>query len=153
MTHIFHGDWTRYTPSPFPEGAPLAAMFARRASDSQDWYDYVRAGSHFGANSVVFTTYWAEGQNSLVVGAAVRDPTAMFPAGQGVYEIPDYSGGETQLQGKRYDPATETFSDLVMPSVVSAGMQSLLDRIAALEAASASAKPPQEAKPAKQGGE
>jgi hypothetical protein len=149
MTNIFHGDWVLYTPTSFPEAAPASAMFAKRANDDQDWYDYVNPGSRFGPGSVAFTAYWAAGQNSLIVGSAVRNPVFLFPAEQSVYEIPAYGGDEKQLNGKLYDPATETFSDPVLPP---SEMQVLRDRIAALEAASASAKPPQEAKPAKQGG-
>ena len=131
MSHIFHGDWALYTPAVLPAGAPSGAMFAQRASDNQDWYEYSDPGSAFGGGSVMFTTYWAENQNSLIVGSAVRDPTALFPAGQSVYEIPGYSGDPTQLNGKLYDPATEVFSDPVMPT---SDMQAVLDRLAALEA-------------------
>jgi hypothetical protein len=133
MTHIFHGDWTRYTPGTLPAGAPASTMFAKRTSDGQDWYDYVHPGNNFGAGSAAFTVSWAPNQNSLIVGSAVRDPVVLFPAEQGVYEIPGYVGDPTQLNEKLYDPATEVFSDPVMPSAAT-GMQSLLDRVAALEA-------------------
>jgi hypothetical protein len=131
MSHIFHGDWALYTPAVLPEGVPSGAMFAQRASDGQDWYGYSNPGSAFGADSVIFMAYWHAPQNSLIVGSAVRDPTALFPAGQGVYEIPDYSGDELQLNGKLYDPATEAFSDPVLPA---SDMQDVLGRLAALEA-------------------
>jgi hypothetical protein len=113
MAHIFHGDWTRYIPGTLPEGVPSGALFARRTTDSVDWYDYVNAGTYFGSGSAIFTAYWYEPQNSLAVGSATRDPTMLFPAEQAVWEIPNYSGDPLALNNKLYDPTTETFTDPV----------------------------------------
>ena len=45
MNIIDHGIWHVYTPDKLPEGRPRPnAMFARRAGDGVDWYDYVNSG-------------------------------------------------------------------------------------------------------------
>ena len=68
MAVIEHGDWQLYTPSPFPESMPVGALFARRVSDGADWYDYVKAGSNFQANTIKMTVA------QTLVCAATTDP-------------------------------------------------------------------------------
>jgi len=82
MTQIIdHGKWVAYVPSEPPSYAPPGALFARRESDSVDWYDYVKAGTNFGLDTVKFTVWWQDAYNGYVVGAATRDETRLFPAG------------------------------------------------------------------------
>lgn len=136
MNTIDHGSWTRYTPDPRPEGAPLNAMFARRDGDGVDWYDYTRTGNHFGAGHVVIAAYWVEGQGSYVVGPATQTPVAIFPQGCIVHEITDYAGSDPQadLGDKRFDPATGVFTDLIPPPARTRETNdAILDRIKALE--------------------
>jgi hypothetical protein len=120
MSIIDHGAWERYTPTVLPEGAPANAMFARRASDGEDWYDYVNDGENFGAETVKFAAMWQEPANGYVVGPAVWDPTAMFPAGHLIGEITDYRGTDPQTDfgGKIYDPEAKTLTDPPAPAPV-----------------------------------
>lgn len=138
MSIIEHGDWTRYTPDQPPENAPVHAMFAQRASDAQDWYRYVTpSAANFQPGSAKMTVY-RQGINGPTVGAAVTDPTALWPAEALVVEDTGYAGSDPQADygGKIYDPATGTFSDPPPPLDVLAEMRSLLDRMSALEAKS-----------------
>lgn len=116
MATIDHGSWVRYTPQPKPPEAPPGAMFARRESDGQDWYDYLK-DEPFDDGNVIIAAFWNENQNSYVVGPATYDPTMIFPQGCIVHEITDYNGNDphVDLSSKRFDPATGEFSDLEPP--------------------------------------
>lgn len=138
MSIIEHGDWTQYYPNPRPEVAPLNAMFARRTGDAQDWYLYARPpATNFQPDSVKMTIYRA-GKNGPTVGAAVYDVTMLWPGQTLIVEDTAYAGSDPQADygGKIYDPNTQTFSDPppfeLPPGALDA--QSLLDRIAAIEA-------------------
>ena len=131
MAVIEHGDWQLYTPSPFPESMPVGALFARRVSDGADWYDYVKAGSNFQANTIKMTVA------QTLVCAATTDPAMLFPANGSVLEVTDVPLTDPQGDwGRRtYDAATQTFSaEPVAPPDPSAEMDKLLARLAALEA-------------------
>lgn len=80
---IEHGTWTYYTPDQLPHGAPASAIFARRQSDGQDWYELV-ANPPFAPNNIIMTV---DAQN--VVWAATRDPSMIFPARFMVIEMDD----------------------------------------------------------------
>ena len=138
MTQIIdHGKWEPYQPDKLPELAPLGAMFARRESDGVDWYDYVRDKKNFTADSVKFTVLWQDIHNGFIVGAATRDPTRLFPAGQRVAEIIDYHGGEPQIElGNRlFKPDSNTLHGVPSPpSPPAFDFQGLEARIAAIEA-------------------
>ena len=134
MTQVIdHGKWVLYEPDKRPNDAPTYAMFARRESDGVDWYDYSRDRKSFGIDTVKFTVMWQEARNGFVVGAATRDVTQIFPAGQMVLELTEFHGKDPQaeLEVKRYDPDTHTLHDLppLRPAV-----DSLEARVAALEA-------------------
>lgn len=134
MNIVDHGKWLAYTPDPIPSDAPANALFCKRESDGQDWYEIVHGDTApLPASSVKFTALWNPGYSSYVVAAAVYDGTKLFPAGQIVQEITDYAGTDPQKDfgGKLYDPATGAFTD---PPPLTDPAQSLLDRIAALEA-------------------
>jgi len=118
MNIIDHGAWVRYQPAT-TEGYPTGALFARREADGWDWYDYTRhPSSPFVSDSTVKFTAAARPEG-FIVGAAVYDPTRLFPPGQSVYEITDYTGNDPQADfgNKVYDPVTKTFSDYVFPAV------------------------------------
>ena len=111
MTQIIdHGKWVLYQPDRLPEYAPLTALFARRESDGVDWYDYVRNGKNFFADTVKFTVLC----QNLTVGAATRDATRLFPAGALVRELTEFHGRDPQAELekiKRYDPDSNTLHD------------------------------------------
>jgi len=135
MASIDHGTWSSYTPDTLPSGAPPGALYVQRDSDSVDWYQYLKDGTHFGAGTVKFSALWQAVYNGYVVSVAVYDADRLFPANQIVREIPDYSGSDPQgdYGQKLYDPATDTFSDLP-PLPPPAEIRDLRARIAALEA-------------------
>ena len=132
MNIIDHGRWVNYKPNPIPEKAPPNALFCKRESDGQDWYLYVHAVpppgvvavnpndyatqfnvTNFQLETVKFTALWQEQYGAYVVGAAVYDPLMLFPGGQLLGEITDYTGTDPQADfgNKVYDPETKTFSD------------------------------------------
>jgi len=117
MNIIEHGAWVQYQGP--GEDHPPGTLFAKRESDNWDWYDYTRHPSSpfVSASTVKFTAMTRPG--GFIVGAAVYDPTMLFPPGQSVYEITDYAGNNPQADfgNKVYDPATKTFSDPVLPPV------------------------------------
>jgi hypothetical protein len=123
-----HGAWTRYTPAQRPKDAPANTLFARRASDGVDWYDYVNAGEHFAKDSIKLTV--VDG----VVGAATTDPTALFPGRATVLEIRGVSEPDPQAAFGRkvYDAASKAFRD-PPPQDFPNPIADLLKRIEALE--------------------
>ena len=136
MTQIVdHGKWVAYQPDNLPEHAPPGAMFARRESDGVDWYVYSRDSKNFNPDTVKFTVLWQEAYNGFIIGAATRDQTRLFPAGQLVREIIDYRGGDdpqVELGARLYDPDTNKLCN--RPSPPNFGFQELEARVAALEA-------------------
>ena len=115
MTQIVdHGKWMLYTPDTLPQHAPPGALFARRESDAVDWYDYSRDSKNFSPDTVKFTALWQDIHNGFVVGAATRDVTWLFPAGQLVREIIDYRGDDPQIElgSKLYHPDTHALHAL-----------------------------------------
>ena len=106
-----HGTWHRYTPSKLPKDAPANALFARR-DDGADWYDYVNAGDNFAADSIKLTL-----RDGRIVGAAVIDPTLLFPGDGDVLEVFDVQVNDPQktFGMKVYDAANKTFNDPLPP--------------------------------------
>jgi hypothetical protein len=136
MNIVDHGKWLAYQPNPIPDNAPANAIFARRESDGVDWYSIVHGSTPvLPASSVKFTGLWNDTYSSYVVSVATYDGTLLFPAGQILQEITDYTGSDPQADfgGKLYDPATGAFTD-PPPPPPALDAQSVLDRIAALEA-------------------
>jgi hypothetical protein len=135
MANIDHGDWVAYQPATLPQDTPPGALFARRQSDGVDWYEYVRNPASFDTSNVKLAVDWRDGIG-YVVGSAVYDATRLFPAGCIVLEVTDYAGSDPQADfgNKLYDPATDSFSDIVLPLAETPTMAELLDRVAALEA-------------------
>ena len=121
-----HGTWQVYQPATPPEGAPRNAMFARRAGDGVDWYDYVNSGKNFASDSIKLTV------RDGAVGAATFDPTALFPGGSAVLEVRGVATADPQrMFGKKlYDG--KTFKD-PPPSDFGPSIPELLARIDALE--------------------
>lgn len=117
MTQIVdHGKWVLYQPDTFPPHAPYGALFARRESDGVDWYVYSRDSKNFfGPDTVKFTAMWQDIHSGFVIGAATRDVTRLFPAGQLLREIIDYHGGDdpqAELGQKLFDPDSRTLHAL-----------------------------------------
>jgi hypothetical protein len=129
MAHIDHGSWTRYIPPVLPKDAPAGAMFVKREGDHQDWYDYVDLDDSFQTDTVKFAARWIEEHGKYLVGPVVYDVTMLFPDGHIVVEIPDYTGDDAfaDLNGKLYDPETDSFSDLPPPPATRGLNESIVD--------------------------
>jgi len=127
---IDHGMWEAYVPDRIPEGVPKNTMFAKRASDGKDWYDYVHSGKNFQLASVKFTVA------DTVIKAPTVDPTMLFPSNMRVIEmLSDFSGYTTdqlidKFASKIVNITTGAITD---PPPVTIGTDSLLARIEALE--------------------
>jgi hypothetical protein len=124
-----HGDWQRYTPHRLPEGVPPNAMFSRRIGDGVDWYDYVNSGDNFAADSIKLTL-----REGGIVGAAVTDPTMLFPGDGALLEISGAHVDDPQraFGMKVYDPVAKTFSD-PPPMNFPNPLDEILKRLEALE--------------------
>jgi len=121
MTHIDHGSWVLYKPAQARADAPSGAMFCKRENDGVDWYEYVHPGTNFGSGG-------------YLVGPVVTDANQLFPAGHIVVEISDYAGSDAfaDFNGKIYDPATDTFSD-VPPPAKTPSLDEIMARLDKLE--------------------
>ena len=123
-----HGYWERYKPEKPPAAAPANAMFARRAGDGVDWYDYVNSGENFAPDSVKMTTY------DDIVGAAVYDPTMLFPGGATVLEVHDAPTGDPQREfgRKKYVADRKEFREVPPPNYPNP-LDDIVRRLKALE--------------------
>ena len=121
MTQIAdHGKWVLYQPDTPQLHAPPTALFARRESDSVDWYDYSRDSKNFSPDTVKFTARWQDIHNGYVIDAATRDQSRLFPAGALLREIIDYHGGDdtqTELGARLYDPDSNRLRDRPPPQI------------------------------------
>ena len=105
MNIIEHGSWVQYQGP--GEDHPPGTLFAKRESDNWDWYDYTRhPSSPFVSDSTVKFAAMMRPEG-FIVGPAVYDPTAIFPPGQSVYEITDYTGNDPLVDIKRRLEALE----------------------------------------------
>lgn len=158
-----HGSWIKYKPETIPEKAPANAMFAKRESDGQDWYQYVHAVEvevnpftmgtvtpynfeNFEEASVKFVATYQEIHGAHIIGAATFDPTMLFPAGGLLAEIFDYTGSDPQTDfgNKVYDPVAKTITEAppippppleeVLDPRLMAILEEIIARLAALEA-------------------
>ena len=127
MKIIDHGMWHTYTPNRLPKDAPPGALFTRRAGDGIDWYDYANSGRNFASDSVKMTVI------DGVVGAAVTDPTMLWPGNAKVIEVEDVETDDPQrlFGDKVYDADNKTFRDRPLPETID--VKDLLRRLEALE--------------------
>ena len=102
-----HGVWHLYRPAKLPESAPPSALFTRRAGDGVDWYVYANSGRNFAEDSIKLTLI------DGIVGAAVTDPTRLFPGNATVLEVSDVHVADPQkaFGSKVYDAERKTFRD------------------------------------------
>ncbi|AMB48243.1 hypothetical protein [Methylobacterium sp. AMS5] len=119
-TIIDHGIWERYVPDEPPAGAPPSAMFARRVSDSLDWYVFARNSKSWTEGSLKGVLMPTE--DGLLVQSIVRDPSLLFPqAGHTLIEILGYEGDEDRphkpFEQKLCDIGTGTFRERPAPKV------------------------------------
>jgi hypothetical protein len=92
-----HGYWVRYIPVEPPEGIPRAAVFCRRESDGQDWYEYVNRdvgpdkSDKFELDSVkcVVEPKGRDKSEEPIVRCAAVDATRLFPQDCQVIELLD----------------------------------------------------------------
>ena len=94
MRIIDHGQWIAYKPDVWPETAPPRTLFAKRESDGIDWYVFSRTKDRFADNTVKATVRWDDLYKSMVVSTATYDVTMLFPAGQLLLEITEYTGND-----------------------------------------------------------
>jgi hypothetical protein len=92
MDIIDHGEWVIYTPE--KSNLPATVMFCRRVADGKDWYEYLRTS--FKPDTMKLTLKEYDG--SLIVQAAHRDPSNLFPAGTRLIEIDAEGEPETFFQ-------------------------------------------------------
>lgn len=125
------GNWVAYKPASTPEGFPAHALFARRADDGTDWYDFVHPGDNLRPDTVKMTV-----MSNNVVAAATTDASALFPVNALLLEVEgaDTSNPQETYGGKIYNAADGTFTDPPPPERPPETMASLLKRIEALEA-------------------
>lgn len=112
MNIIDHGKWLPYTPDKIPEGLPANILWARRESDAVDWYEYSRNSTNWTEGSLRFIAHQQD-TAGWVIGAVVRDVSALFPANAIVGEIIGYAGSDPQreLGQKIFDPQAKTIGD------------------------------------------
>ena len=113
MNIIDHGKWLPYVPDTIPQGLPANILWARREGDGVDWYDYSRDKNSFSEGSLVFIAHEQPSVSGLVIGAAVRDVSLLFPANAVVAEITDYVGADPQgeLGRKIFDRQGKTIGE------------------------------------------
>lgn len=109
MRIVSHGEWERYQPVKEAPGTPPNILYARRKKDGVDWYAYVNS-KKFQDRTVKITLF--PEMDKMVVGAATYDGTALFPGGQTVLEVYDFTGNDPQsyFGGKVFDAATREFT-------------------------------------------
>jgi len=127
-----HGEWAIYTPDSPPEGMPPNALYARRASDGRDWYQYVSDGGSFRPGTLKVLAGWSTAYEGYVVSSAVRDATTLFPSRHRLLEF-DYDGADPQkeLALNIIDPKTGAVRP--PPAPTSSGLDEIVRRLEALE--------------------
>lgn len=106
---VNHGSWKLYKPAFGHPDAPPNTLYACNESGA-DWYSYL-AGDYFEEDSVKMMCILRD--EGYVVMAATFNEDELFPAGQMVLEVTDYSGDDPQgyFGGKIYDKDTDTFKE------------------------------------------
>jgi hypothetical protein len=127
---VEHGGWSLSASSEMKPGGQRI-LHARR-DDGMDWYVFVKM-KPFGDGSIVMTV-GSMGTEELVVQAATRDPTAIFPAGMLVIEETEYAGSNpfNDFHGRRY--ADGKIGDMWVPPPPPLTIEEVQQRLAALEA-------------------
>jgi hypothetical protein len=127
---IEHGSWSLSAPQQH-------IMHTHRDDTGMDWYEFVKT-KPFGDGSVVMTVGAIDVTGVLVVQAATKDPTAIFPAGMRVIEETEYVGGNPfgDYHGHVYDISSSSIGDMYAPPPPppTAFEVEILNRLAALEA-------------------
>jgi len=132
---IEHGRWS-LSASAETKPTRQRILYARRDDTGMDWYEFVRMRP-FNDGSIVMTV-GSMGTDELVVQAATRDPTAIFPAGMLVIEETEYAGSDpfADYHGRVYDLASRSIGDKFVPPPLppTEFETAVLNRLAALEA-------------------
>lgn len=127
ITIIDHGQWEPYQPDPLPAWAQMPGVlgrvaFARRLSDGQDWYEYLKT-KPFPSTSIVATVLLDPSNSVETVKAVFRDPTMIFPHSQRVIEIVGHDVDDDKPHNEfawmTYDPATKTLGDPLPQPIIS----------------------------------
>ncbi|MGM5019213.1 hypothetical protein [Tardiphaga sp. 367_B4_N1_1] len=127
MNIINHGSWVLYTPDGHPDYAPKQAIFSKRTSDDQDWYEYIYtngapraadAPHPFAPNSIKLTVADDTYLQGTVL-AATRDETMLFPQRMTLLEITDDPTDDPMdaYKGFVYDPVANTLTAPAAPPV------------------------------------
>lgn len=132
-TVIDLGEWEQYTPDVLPDwalGLSRPVGFARRISDGQDWYEFVKMDGSFTEGSVICTVLRDPTNGVETVKAVQRDETMIFPAGSRLIEVLGVPVNEEKpwnlLAWLNYDPATKTLygkPEIPMPEKVVSASQ------------------------------
>lgn len=98
-----HGVWHRYAPDPWPDMVPPDVMFARRSTDSVDWYFYNHDVASFEADTVKCILWRPDTATPWKVVQASRDATRLFPQdGTLILEVTDTTGDVEAYLGRIY---------------------------------------------------
>ena len=126
---IEHGHWS-VTASPEQQ----RVMHAHRDDTGMDWYQFV-ALKPFNAGSIIMTVGSPGSEiTEVIVQAATRDPTAIFPAGMLVIEETEYAGSNpfNDFHGRLY--ADGKIGDMWVPPPPPLTAKEIQQRLVALEA-------------------
>ena len=126
---IEHGHWS-VTTSPEQQ----RVLHAHRDDTGMDWNEFV-ALKPFNAGSIIMTVGSPGSEiTEVIVQAATRDPTAIFPAGMLVIEETEYAGNNpfNDFHGRLY--ADGKIGDMWVPPPPPLTAKEIQQRLAALEA-------------------
>ncbi|WP_316172966.1 hypothetical protein [Bradyrhizobium sp. SZCCHNRI2049] len=112
MQLIDQGLWTQYTPDPFPPNLPFNTAFARRQTDSLDWYDALYGQAPLFQADSLKCTVWQLPDSTWMVQAVDVDATKIFPCGCRCIEVVGYTGTDAfaDIHGLQYKPETNTLA-------------------------------------------
>lgn len=122
ITIIDHGVWKPYdllaelkeADLP-PLNVPTGALFAKRVSDSEDWYAYSRPGDKFDKTGILATAIDTD-KGWRILGVFL-DRTFILPLDMRVIEIRNFNGSidavHKNWEGKYFDPDKLTILDYV----------------------------------------